>query len=98
MDNAVSELEAAIENLSAKDDTSNPDDDKDDNNSNPDDGKNDNNKPDDGKGDPNADKDDSAAESPATGDNGSLMIWIVAFISLAGFTVLFFQKKKAQQK
>lgn len=98
VDNAVSELEAAIENLSAKDDTSNPDDDKDDNNSNPDDGKNDNNKPDDGKGDPNADKDDSAAESPATGDNGSLMIWIVAFISLAGFTVLFFQKKKAQQK
>ena len=88
VDKAVSDLSAAIENLSANtDDTSKPDDDDDKDNTS---------KPDDGKGDPNSGKDDGKTDAPATGDNNiaSALCFTAMLISAAG-VVLVLKKKHA---
>ena len=88
VDKAVSDLSAAIENLSANtDDTSKPDDDDDKDNTS---------KPDDGKGDPNSGKDDGKTDAPATGDNNiaAALCFTAMLISAAG-VVLVLKKKHA---
>ena len=83
VDNAVAELNAAIENLSVKDDAADPDDGKDDT-SKPDDGnKDDTSKPDDGKGDPNTSKDDGKTNAPTTGDQTPVTTIVIVAVCAA---------------
>ena len=83
VDNAVAELNAAIENLSVKDDATNPDDGKDDN-SKPDDGKdegNNNTSTGDNTSKPDSDKNDPAATGDAT---PVLLMAVLATVAAAG--------------
>ena len=83
VDNAVAELNAAIENLSVKDDATNPDDGKDDN-SKPDDGKdegNNNTSTGDNTSKPDSDKNDPAATGDAT---PVLLMAALATVAAAG--------------
>ena len=83
VDNAVAELNAAIENLSVKDDATNPDDGKDDN-SKPDDGKdegNNNTSTSDNTSKPDSDKNDPAATGDAT---PVLLMAALATVAAAG--------------
>ena len=83
MDNAVAELNAAIENLSVKDDATNPDDGKDDN-SKPDDGKDEGNNSTstgDNTSKPDSDKNDPAATGDAT---PVLLMAVLATVAAAG--------------
>ena len=85
VDKAVSDLEAAIENLSANtDDTNKPDGDKDDT-SKPDDGKGDTSKPDDGKGDnsSNAGQNNSQNNAPTTGDQTPVTTIVIVAVCAA---------------
>ena len=91
VDNAVAELNAAIENLSVKDDSSDSD-----NSSKPDDGKDDTSKPDDGKGDPNDNKDDGKNESPATGDNMMACTAALVLLAVSGSLLVLRRKAKAE--
>ena len=94
VDKAVSDLEAAIENLSANtDDTNKPDGDKDDT-SKPDDGKGDTSKPDDGKGDPNTSKDDGKTNAPTTGDHTMPLAAAGLALTAAGALVVLKAKKR----
>ena len=94
VDNAVSELNAAIENLSAKDDTTDPDDG---------DNKDDTSKPDDGKGDTSSkddatsgeSKDESKTETPATGDNMMPYAAALALLAASGCAVVLSRKKRS---
>lgn len=82
MDKAVSDLSAAIENLSVKDDDT----------SKPDDGSNDTSKPDDGKGDSNTSKPDT----PATGDNNLYAeAALVMVLSMTAIGLLIWKRKRA---
>lgn len=82
VDKAVSDLSAAIENLSVKnDDTSKADD-----------GSNDTSKPDDGKGDSNTSKPDA----PATGDNNLYAeAALVMVLSMTAIGLLIWKRKRA---
>ena len=81
VDNAVAELNAAIENLSVKDDATNPDDGKDDN-SKPDDGKDEGNtSTGDNTSKPDSDKNDPAATGDAT---PVLLMAVLATVAAAG--------------
>ena len=85
VDNAVAELNAAIENLSVKDDATDPDDGKDDT-SKPDDGnKDDTSKPDDGKGDnsSNAGQNNSQNNAPTTGDQTPVTTIVIVAVCAA---------------
>ena len=85
VDKAVSELNAAIENLSVKDDATDPDDGKDDT-SKPDDGnKDDTSKPDDGKGDTssNAGQNNSQNNAPTTGDQTPVTTIVIVAVCAA---------------
>ena len=94
VDKAVSDLEAAIENLSANtDDTNKPDGDKDDT-FKPDDGKGDTSKPDDGKGDPNTSKDDGKTNAPTTGDHTMPLAAAGLALTAAGALVVLKAKKR----
>ena len=87
VDKAVSDLNAAIENLSVKDDDT----------SKPDDGSGDTSKPDDGKGDSNTSTNDtSKPDAPATGDNnlyaGAALVMV---LSMTAIGLLIWKRKRA---
>ena len=92
VDNAVSELNAAIENLSVKDDATDPDDGKDDT-SKPDDGKGDTSSKDDATSDES--KDESKTETPATGDNMMPYAAALALLAASGCAVVLSRKKRS---
>ena len=98
VDNAVSELNAAIENLSVKDDTTDPDngDNKDDT-SKPDDGKDDTSSKDDATSGESKDesKDESKTETPATGDNMMPYAAALALLAASGCAVVLSRKKRS---
>lgn len=87
VDKAVSDLNAAIENLSVKDDDT----------SKPDDGSDDISKPDDEKGDSNISTEDtSKPDAPATGDNnlyaGAALVMV---LSMTAIGLLIWKRKQA---
>ena len=98
VNNAVSELNAAIENLSVKDDTTDPDngDNKDDT-SKPDDGKDDTSSKDDATSGESKDesKDESKTETPATGDNMMPYAAALALLAASGCAVVLSRKKRS---
>ena len=88
VDNAVAELNAAIENLSVKDDATNPDDGKDDN-SKPDDGKDEGNT---STGD-NTSKPDSDKNDPAATGDATPVLLMAALATVAAAGVYLFRRR-----
>ncbi len=90
VDNAVAELNAAIENLSVKDDATNPDDGKDDN-SKPDDGKDEGNNST-STGD-NTSKPDSDKNDPAATGDATPVLLMAALATVAAAGVYLFRRR-----